>query len=623
MGLSELVERWYAVKKKERKTWFWVRSLRPPEQDLGGAQLAILRGHDDVVNAISFSPDGQRIATGSGNFRSATDKSVRLWDVGTGKEIALLGECASRVTCVSHSPDGQTIASGSEDGKICLWDARKLLLTAAIDAHQRAVNSICYSPDGTHILSASDDKTVRIWNADSGEQVMELGGHTGSVFDAACFSDGRTVITASDDGTARVWNRRTGEQIAAFSEQPHAFPIYRVAVSAGDSAFATAAGDFRFEMDWHIRVRASTGAEVCHIDRSTGLMGPIRGLGFFGHGNRLLSASDVHMLQIWDAEDGHLLTTFRGHEGVVEDIAVSTDGNQVASSSTDKTVRVWNPHAIPRMRTLVGPTSNVTCVEFSPSGDLVVSGSLEGDVQAWDSQHGRLVSSCNVKSIVMSLAFSPDGRFVAIGNGRIWVWDLSRGSLSSLADHPSDGGMIGTGVQFLSGISQLLFSSDGERIVSFGGDNTVRIWNAKDGSAVACIDGVDSPNDAIHWGRYYVRGFTNTTISMTPNGRFLIVKSEDDVRAFDMASGTQVSLPCATETGGDGIRDQPAKGRTSQKPYKIAIRDGITAITDALTGQDIAAFPVAIKQICSSPDGQTWAGAVGSHVFLIRLERVG
>jgi dipeptidyl aminopeptidase/acylaminoacyl peptidase len=122
-----------------------------------------LTGHNNSVWSVSFSPDGQTIATGS------SDKTVKLWNR-DGTLLKTLTGHNDSVWSVSFSPDGQTIATGSSDKTVKLWNRDGTLLKT-LTGHNDSVWSVSFSPDGQTIATGSDDKTVKLWDFDVNQLV--------------------------------------------------------------------------------------------------------------------------------------------------------------------------------------------------------------------------------------------------------------------------------------------------------------------------------------------------------------------------------------------------------------------------------------------------------------------
>jgi WD40 repeat protein len=115
-----------------------------------------LEGHTGGVNSVAYSPDGQRIISGS------DDNTIRIWDAVTGVAVGkpLMGH-TKRVWSVAYSPDGRRIISGSDDMTIRIWDAMTGTgVGNPPEGHTMNSKSIAHSPDGHHIVSASGGETT-------------------------------------------------------------------------------------------------------------------------------------------------------------------------------------------------------------------------------------------------------------------------------------------------------------------------------------------------------------------------------------------------------------------------------------------------------------------------------
>jgi WD40 repeat protein len=131
-----------------------------------GQEMFALHGHQETVWGVAFAPDGQTVASASG------DRTIKLWDLTTGAERATLQGHADQVAAVAFSPDGKFLASAGHDRTVRLWDVVTLQEHASFRGHARRVTSVAFSPNGQWLASGSYDKTVRLWPVGKGSLAL-------------------------------------------------------------------------------------------------------------------------------------------------------------------------------------------------------------------------------------------------------------------------------------------------------------------------------------------------------------------------------------------------------------------------------------------------------------------
>jgi WD40 repeat protein len=181
-----------------------------------------------------------------------------------------------------------------------------------------------------------------------------------------------------------------------------------------------------------------------------------------------------------------------GHMALINAVMFTRDGKYLVSASDDKVVRVWDVQTGETVRTMQGQIAEgdagkIYAAALSPNNRyLAMGGWLAGDpdsrraVRIHDFQSGKVIGLLKGHTnVVLSLAFSPDGRYLASGSSdkTIRIWDVERmKEVHVLKGHTGD-------------IYAVAFSSDGKRLVSGSDDHTLRLWDVQQGKLIKEMKG--------------------------------------------------------------------------------------------------------------------------------------
>ncbi|KAH6648991.1 WD40-repeat-containing domain protein [Truncatella angustata] len=520
----------------------WV-IIKPLIKQHWSQYLYVCEGHSSAVKSVAFSQDGSRIVSGS------FDKTIRIWDTNSGKEVHKLEGHSNAVTSVAFSHDGSRIVSGSSDETVRIWDAKSGKQARKLEGHSNWVNSVAFSQDGSRIVSGSFDKTVRIWDSRSGKEARKLEGHSSSVNSVAFSQDGSRIVSGSFDKTVRIWDAKSGKEVRKL--EGHSDWVNSVAFSHDGSYIVSGSSDKTVRI-WD----AKSGKEARKLE---GHSSSVNSVAFSQDGSRIVSGSFDKTVRIWDSRSGKQARKLEGHSNWVNSVAFSQDGSRIVSGSFDETVRIWDSRSDKEARKLEGHSNWVNSVAFSQDGSRIVSGSSDQTVRIWDTNSGKEVHKLEGHSnLVKSVAFSHDGSYIVSGSSdeTVRIWDAKSGKqVRKLEGHSNwvnsvafsqDDSYIASGssdetvriwdaksgkeARKLEGhsnwVKSVAFSQDGSRVVSGSFDKTVRIWDTKSGKEVRKLEGHSN------W---------VTSVAFSHDGSRVVSGSSDEtVRIWDAKSGTEL-----------------------------------------------------------------------------------
>lgn len=510
----------------------WSQDVEPPPD-----AIAVLKGHTEPVYSADYSPDGKFVITAS------FDKTLKIWDSTTGKELATFGGTTGHqkmVLNVAVSPDGMRFATGSTDNTAKLWDFPSSKPLSNFPYTQEMA-SVDVTPDGTKIAGGAKDGIIKIWNVADGKELFTLKGHTGTVTGLSFNSNGQQLISSGADGTMRMWNVTNGQSMGMIGAHDTAV---KQAVMSTNNSVAYTVGENGSLKTWSVPPVAEKKLNAPHKDvvtdasisgngqyiitasadktvRVSTLSNGAQAKAFtvpttartadYSPNNAYVAAGSADQLFLWQYNNNALLAQSHAHAGEVTGVDFHPSSNQLLTTGTDGVMKLWTVPLTPP--TSIAHPAEVLTSSVVMNGAKLVTGSKDKIVRTWNLSNNQLERQyAGHTAPVTAVAMSVNGQYLASAaeDNTIRFWNQGNGQqlyllgghekkITSLSFHPNNSQMISASedgsiklwqMPFVAPrmfahagpVSCVAISPDGARMITGCADKNVRLWNLSNGA---------------------------------------------------------------------------------------------------------------------------------------------
>ena len=408
------------------------------------------------LDAIAFSPDGQRIAA------VCDVPAVFVFELDDMSQRTLRGH-RQKPDDVAFSPDGRWLASTSSEGALRIWDLDAPSAEPAVEIEDGG-GPIAFAPDGSALVTGHHDGLVRLWSfpvaSDDRPSVLNSSEETRSPISAIAYNATSELVAATSmDGRARIWSSGNGELIAEL--QVDDAPLLAVAFHPAGELVATGSGDASVRL-WHLQRLGQPVATLRHSDA-------VRAISFSTDGETLAAGTAAGTVHLWDASTQLELERIDHGPGQVLSLAFDPVGSHLATGGTDGALRLWTLGATFDLGRERGHTAAVLGVAFSPDGALLATGSNDQTVRLWEVATGdqRAMLTGTVPARMTGVTFVDDGRRLAAASsdGSIRQWDVATGRQHQPLVGPA---------WFITAVTS---SPAGQVLATASYDGAVRLWD--------------------------------------------------------------------------------------------------------------------------------------------------
>jgi len=493
------------------------------------------------VGEVTWSPDGRLLA-------QATSVGLYLYDTNTYNDPNYIAE-GFAIDSLSFSPDGQTIATTSDDGAMRVWSIPDGELVNSYGLPSGSLTRALYSPDKVHIASISNRSSIHVWNINQTSEPKHAS-FPSPVVAFAFTSDGTSLLIGLESGSIVMISVSNVQSIQVIAD---GLPTIRSLAISSDGTFLAAGVGEKYIRLWNLK----TLEYLYELDAQSGVVNSLK---FLPDGKHLVAMSAIY-IEFWNVETRELLDYIENGKSLIINLDVSPDGNFVASSSYDQKVIVWNlqnkrkvsefpynfgfslfsispdGHMIAAVDRIVNHTEiviwdaqqklekqriswqdgNVHHILYADDGKLYIADYKDQQIRIWELVNERaLINSFNISEELetdfsTSILFNKDVTMVAFRsiNRRLTVWDINTGGV--IFEYSFAENDVGFDMAF----------SPTEEIMAISSGQKIQLWY-KETMEVRELQGRQS-------------SIANSNITFSPNGKYVAIASDNSIYVWQVS----------------------------------------------------------------------------------------
>jgi WD40 repeat protein len=547
-------------------------AVTPPADPMPDGAVAVLGGvtlrPESQIASLAFSSDGKSLVT------LGHDLLVQEWDRASGRErrrVVMKPGGSSRAAQLSA--DAKTVAAVVVDGSLCVFDAESGKQKQVLGGPDAAnVHALSLSSDGRTLVTANGS-VVAVWDASNGKAGPRIEGVAG-VAAVAITPDGKHFVLARPDHSLRLVDSATGKEVrtlepAATTRGPgFAGNPARLTVSPDGKLLAYSANDPTVTL-----YSLETGKVVTRLHQQLG--GGWLGVAFSPNG-RFLAIGGYPGVRVYGILSGRELRLLDTQPPTnIFLLAIAPDGRTLAAAGQDTSLRLWDIVEGHTLHAPAGHSANVLKMTFLEGGKSLVTYGADGRLLCWDLATSRetaeqrgmpfnggwLVTTADRKGVQMygqdanlhvwrpgegvekerltlpgprnfRQALAPAAKFLAVfgADNKLRLYDLrSKEPQEHLLDLPTQAAWT----------NHMVFSDDGRRLVTAGGDGVLRVWDCAGGRLVKAFDGSKPDAPRLNYA---------SQLQLSADGRCLLLY-DGELRLVEIASG-QIRAQTANRPNG-------------------------------------------------------------------------